>query len=77
MHIVGVLDYDDVLALGAGESQFLDGAGAVGEQALAVLVIDPGLGHDLGTVHGADIVDEAVDEAVEHLGLDQAALGQQ
>ena len=71
-----LLDDHDVLALGPLEAQLGDRAGAVGQQPGLVLGVDPGVGHHLGPVHGADVLLVVLDEPVHHLGVDQAPLDQ-
>ena len=70
-------DDDHVVALGALEAELGDRRGAVGQQARAVLVVDPRARDDLGAVLRADVVLVELDDGVDRVGGDQAALGEQ
>jgi hypothetical protein len=72
-----VLQHDEVLAFGAPEPQLADGGRAVGEEPVAVVLVDPGVGHDLGPVEGADIALVRLDHRVDHVAGDEALLDQE
>ncbi len=66
-----------MLALGPTEPQLTDRPRAVGEQAGAIVGVDPGPGDDAGAVERADVALVRLDHRVDDVGGDEAALDQQ
>ena len=77
MDVGGVLQRDDVLALGTAEAELRDRGGGVVEQPSAVRGIDPRVGDDLRPVHRAEVVLVGLDDRVDRVGGDEAPLDEQ
>ena len=74
MDAIGILDGDQMAALGARKSQFRDGAGRIGEQALAIRGIGPRFRDDARAVARADASLVGIDDRVDRRRIDQPLL---
>jgi hypothetical protein len=68
VHVVGVLDHDEVLTLGPAEAQLGYGGSPILKEARLEVGVGPGPGDNTGAVHGTDIVLVFLDHRVDELG---------